>query len=112
MKRLCAGGVRYLCRTYHGLVHASIQERPGNRAPRKNEKLRRRIGAEIGLGDWIGPKPKGIHHKTFEKISARIRAAESEFYDDMLVLLNRMKRTTERRSARIGGGERVQDFWR
>lgn len=112
VKRLYAGGVRYLCRTCHGLVHASTQERPGNRATRKNQKLRRRIGAEIGLGDWIGPKPKGMHQKTFEKISARIHAAESEVYDDMLVLLNRMQRTTERRSARIGRGEPSKDFWR
>jgi hypothetical protein len=112
VKRLYGGGVRYLCRTCHGLVHASTQERPGNRATRKNQKLRRRIGAEIGLGDWIGPKPKGMHRKTFEQISARIHAAESEVYDDMLVLLNRMQRTTERRSARIGGRERSKDFWR
>lgn len=112
VKRLYGGGVRYLCRHCHNLVHASTQERPGNRATRKNQKLRRRIGAEIGLGDWIGPKPKGMHRKTFEKISARIHAAESEVYDDMLVLLNRMQRTTERRSARIGGGERSKDFWK
>lgn len=111
VKRLYSGGVRYLCRTCHCLVHASTQERPGNRATRKNQKLRRRLGAEIGLGDWIGPKPKGMHRKTFEKISARIHAAESEVYDDMLVLLNRMKRMTERRSARIGGRERSKDFW-
>ncbi|WP_291201645.1 hypothetical protein [Hyphomonas sp.] len=112
VKRLYGGGVRYLCRTCHGLVHASTQERPGSRATRKNQKLRRRLGVEIGLGDWIGPKPKGMHRKTFEEISARIHAAESEVYDDMLVLLNRMQRTTERRSARIGVRERPKDFWR
>lgn len=112
VKRIYGGGVRYLCRTCHGLVHASTQERPGNRATRKNQKLRRRIGAEIGLGDWIGPKPKGMHRKTFEEISARIHAAESEVYDDMLVLLNRMQRTTERRSARVGELDRPKDFWR
>lgn len=112
VKRLYGGGVRYLCRHCHNLVHGSTQERPGNRATRKNQKLRRRIGVEIGLGDWIGPKPKGMHRKTFEKISARIHSAESEVYDDMLVLLNRMQRTTERRSARIGGQARPKDFWR
>lgn len=112
VKRLYGAGVRYLCRHCHNLVHGSTQERPGNRATRKNQKLRRKLGVEIGLGDWIGPKPKGMHRKTFEKISARIHAAESEVYDDMLVLLNRMQRTTERRSARIGGRERAKDFWR
>jgi hypothetical protein len=112
VKRLYPGGVRYLCRTCHGLVHASTQERTGNRATRKNQKLRRRIGAEIGLGDWIGPKPKGMHRKTFERISARIHAAEAEIHDDMLVLLNRMKRHTARRSDQIRRLGQRQDFWR
>lgn len=112
VKRLYGSGVRYLCRTCHNLVHASTQERPGNRATRKNQKLRRRIGAEIGLGDWIGPKPKGMHRKTFEQISEQIHAAEAEVYDDMLVLLNRMQRRTATHSARIGGPQHRGDFWR
>lgn len=112
VKRLYGAGVRYLCRHCHNLVHGSTQERPGNRATRKNQKLRRKLGAEIGLGDWIGPKPKGMHWKTFEKISARIHAAEAEVYDDMLVLLNRMKRTTERRLDRIRQIGGAKDFWR
>lgn len=112
VKRLYGGDVRFLCRTCLGLVHASTQERPGNRATRRNRKLRRRLGVGTGIGDWIGPKPKGMHQKTFEKISARIHAAEADVYDDMLILMNRLKRTTERRSARIGGGERSKDFWR
>lgn len=111
-KRLYGAGVRYLCRTCHGLVHASSQERPGNRATRKNQKLRRKLGVEIGLGEWIGPKPKGMHQKTFEKISARIHMAESEVYDDMLVLLNRMRRTSERRSNITARAGSSQDFWR
>lgn len=112
VKRLYGAGVRYLCRHCHNLVHGSTQERPGSRATRKNQKLRRKLGAEIGLGDWIGPKPKGMHWKTFETISARIHAAEAEVYDDMLVLLNRMKRTTERRSDRIRRIGGAKDFWR
>ncbi len=112
VKRLYGGGVHYLCRTCHDLVHASTQERPGNRATRKNQKLRRRLGVEIGLGDWIGPKPKGMHQKTFEKISARIHEAEAEVYDDMLVLLNRMKRHTAKHSARLSGSRNRGDFWK
>jgi hypothetical protein len=112
VKRLYGASVRYLCRTCHNLVHASTQERPGNRATRKNQKLRRRVGAEIGLGDEIGPKPKGMHQKTFEQISEQIHAAEAEVYDDMLVLLNRMQRTTQRRSAQISGRGAMKDFWR
>ena len=112
VKRLYGAGVRYLCRHCHNLAHASTQERPGNRATRKNQKLRRKLGVEIGLGDWIGPKPKGMHYKTFERISTRIHAAEAEVYDDMLVLLNRMQQATERRSRQIRRIGAAKDFWR
>ena len=44
---------RFRCRACHGLVHASSQERPGDRATRKNQKLRAKIGAPLGLGDIV-----------------------------------------------------------
>lgn len=112
VKRLYAGGVRYLCRTCHNLVHASTQERPGDRASRRNRKLRRRLGADIGLGDFIGPKPKRMHRRTFERISEEIHAAEAEVYDDMLAVLNRMQLQTVRRSPQISGQPATKDFWR
>lgn len=112
VKRLYGGGVRYLCRTCHNLVHASTQERPGDRASRRNRKLRRRLGADIGLGDFIGPKPKRMHRRTFERISEEIHAAEAEVYDDMLVLLTRMERHTAHSSAGIRCRPATKDFWR
>lgn len=112
VKRIYGAGVRYLCRTCHALVYASTQERPGNRATRKNQKLRRKLGVEIGLGDWVGPKPKGMHQKTFDRYRARIQIAESEVYDDMLVLLGRMEKHRVNHTAKIRRQFAALPFWR
>ena len=111
VKRLYGGGVRYLCRACHNLVHASTQDRPGNRATRKNQKLRRSIGVEIGLGDWIGPKPKGMHQRTFERISAQIHAAEEEVNDEFIRIMARWQRYDSRPSGRGARGRTRQRFW-
>lgn len=112
VKRIYGAGKRYLCRQCHNLVHGSTQERPGNRATRKNQTLRRKIGVGTGLGDWVGPKPKHMHQKTFERISAQIHAAEAEVHDDMLVLLDRLMQQTSRRSTGSGSLRMGKDFWR
>jgi hypothetical protein len=108
---LIGAGVRFLCRACHGLVHASSRQRPGDRATRRNQKLRARLGVGQGLGDWIGPKPKGMHARTFDRIRGRIHAAEADVHDDMLAVLNRLTRRTERRPRRTGQPRANRDFW-
>lgn len=112
VKRIYGGGVRYLCRQCHGLVHASTQERPGNRATRRNRKLRRRLGVGTGLGDWVGPKPKGMHQTTFDGLRARIYAAEAEINDDLILLLGRLQQRRVNHVARIRRQVSSLPFWR
>jgi len=81
VKRLYEG-TRYLCRPCHSLVHASTQEQRGNRAWRRACKLRRRVGAQIGLDAPVGQKPKGMHGKTFDLIVDEIFAIEDEINDE------------------------------
>lgn len=89
IRKLFLFAYRFRCRRCHGLVHASSQEQTGNRATRKNQKLRAKLGAPLGLGDFI-PRPKGMHVATFEKYKARIRDAEQEILDDAARLLKRL----------------------
>lgn len=112
VKRIYGGGVRYLCRQCHGLVHASTQEQPRNRAMRKNRKLRRRLGVGTGLGDWVGPKPKGMHQTTFDGLRARIYAAEAEINDDLILLLGRLQQRRVNHVARIRRQASSLPFWR
>jgi len=111
VKRLY-GGVRYICRACHNLIYASTQERAGDRAARRMRKLRRRIGADIGMEAAIGPKPRGMHTKTFDHVFDQILVAESEVNDDFIRILGRLQRVKSRLPSQRGSGRAPQDFWR
>jgi hypothetical protein len=110
---LALGAERFRCRTCLGLVHASSQESPTDRAMRRANKLKRRLGAEPGLDSWY-TRPKHMRRKTFDKIEARIRAAEAEVNDAHIRLLGRLSRFDQRRSGRRPVGRRAAArgvFW-
>lgn len=96
-KRLYLGGSRFLCRVCHNLVNASTQERPAERAARRSRKLQRRLGAGPSTVGANGSKPKGMHWKTFARLTAQIHAAETVVNDDMLALLERVSHQSLRR---------------
>jgi hypothetical protein len=62
----------FLCRHCHGLAYASTRESAGERATRKAQKVRMRLGGTANLLAPFPPKPKGMHWRTY----ARLRAAE------------------------------------
>lgn len=80
VRYLYNGGIRYLCRHCLDLVYASSRERPGDRAMRRVNKLRQRIGADIGLEAAIRARPKGMHRATFDRILHEIVSAEEEVW--------------------------------
>lgn len=87
---LIHGEIRYLCRHCLDLVHASTRERESDRAMRKVNKLRRRIGAEIGLEAAIGPKPKGMHQATFDRIYTEILQGEEIVWAEGMRIVRRL----------------------
>lgn len=99
-KRLYLGSARFLCRVCHTLVNSSTQERPAERAARRSRKLQRRLGAGTSTGDASGSKPKGMHWKTFARLTAQIHAAETVVNDDMLALLERLSHPSSTRGGR------------
>ncbi len=99
---LALGQQRFRCRTCLGLVHASSQEGPTDRAMRKANKLKRRLGAEAGLDSFYW-RPKHMRQRTFDRIDTRIRHAEAEVNDAHILLLARLGSTSRRRSCRRAG---------
>ena len=79
------------------------------RAFRLMRKLRRRVGADAGLEDPIGPRPKGMHQQTFERLFNQIRDAEAEVNDSVIPILARLQRFES--AGRGGDGRRSQGFW-
>lgn len=90
-KHLYGAGRLFLCRMCHRLTYASRRERVHDRAGRRARSLRRKIGVEIGMGNWVGPKPKGMHQATFDAIRNEIHACEDVVEDQLVRLLGRMQ---------------------
>ena len=69
------GVAQYLCRTCHGLSYPSQRERKIDRAQRKADRIRLRLGGKRG---WtrIPVRPKGMHKQTYERLTHQIQNAD------------------------------------
>lgn len=64
------GGRVFACRQCHRLAYRSQREALDDRATRRADKLRARLGWEAGILNGDGWKPKGMHSRTFERLQA------------------------------------------
>lgn len=91
--RRCAvlyGGPTFACRRCYRLAYASQREEPDDRARRRAEKIRRRMGWPPGMIHGIGPKPPRMHWRTFSRLVAEYRVFEQATTAGMVHLLERM----------------------
>ena len=66
----------FKCRTCHGLSYPSQRERDSDRAQRRANRIRVRLGGDPGWTN-IPPRPKGMHWRTYERQIARIVEADA-----------------------------------
>ena len=64
-------GRLFACRRCKGLAYASQGESYDDRAARRADRIRRRLGWEAGILNGPGPKPKGMHRRSFERLVAQ-----------------------------------------
>ena len=69
------GADTFACRKAYRLAYRSQRETPRDRALSRAFALRRKLGHDGGIGDYIA-RPKGMHRRTFERAMARITRAE------------------------------------
>ncbi len=96
------GGRYFLCRRCHGLAYESTREGAGERARRKAQKIRERLG---GAADPLAPfpaKPKGMHWRTYERLAAEAGAAEGVRQAEFAAWAARTSAWVERLRAEIG----------
>jgi len=67
------GGAEFACRHCAQVIYAVTRETPHERLARREAKLQSRLGGAASLG---GPRPRGMHKKTFRKLST-LRAVMS-----------------------------------
>ncbi len=64
------GGSIFACRQCHELAYQCQRETDDDRAMRRAEKIRLRLGWEPGIANPEGSKPKGMHWRTFRALKA------------------------------------------
>lgn len=67
---LLYGGRVFACRHCHNLAYPSQREDASDRAARRADRIRAKFGWEPGILNGSGPKPKGMHWQTFERLRA------------------------------------------
>ena len=64
------GGSFFACRHCHKLAYASQREADEDRAARRADNIRLRLGWPVGILNSVGGKPKGMHWHTFWRLKA------------------------------------------
>jgi len=72
------GGSIFACRHCHQLAYASQREAGYDRAARKADRIRDKLGWEPGILNGEGGKPKGMHWRTFERLQTEHDALVGE----------------------------------
>ena len=68
---LYQGGGIFACRHCYELAYPSQRETWDDRASRRADKIRSKLGWEPGILNFDGGKPKGMHWTTFDRLTAR-----------------------------------------
>lgn len=65
------GGSVFACRHCHKLAYECQRETDDDRAMRRADAIRRRLGWQPGIANPAGDKPKGMHWKTYRLLHAQ-----------------------------------------
>jgi hypothetical protein len=108
--KLHGPGRYFLCRRCYRLAHASQSESGWDRALRRANKIRQRLGGEPGMAATFPKKPKGMHQRTYDRLQEKAYKAEmiaNERLAFILARLTSIKNGTHRNSS----VRRRKEFW-
>ena len=79
-----------LCRHCNKLAYASQYERPWQRALRRANKLKQRLGIDVGIAEPFPDKPKGMWARTYVCLLDEILQAEILAHEAQANILKRL----------------------
>jgi len=74
--KLYGSGRHFLCRHCHRLAYASPGEGERDRALRRANKARTRLGGDAGMVAPLSERPKGVWRRTYERLREQVHGAE------------------------------------
>jgi hypothetical protein len=110
VSKLYGAGTYFLCRHCYRLAYASQREDRYDRALQRANNIRMRLGGEPGMASVFPARPKGMHHRTYERLQSAILNAEILAEERLVILLGRLQRSDRRREHRSAGRPR-KEFW-
>jgi hypothetical protein len=108
--KLHAAGRYFLCRHCYRLAHASQSESGWDRALRRANKIRQRLGGEPGMAATFPKKPKGMHRRTYDRLQENVYEAEMLANERLAFIVARLA-NTENRTHRTSRLRRQKEFW-
>lgn len=76
---LYSGGAGFYCRACLRLVYQSQRESAGDRGLATAQTIRRRLGGSANMTEPFPRKPRGMHWRTYDRLSRQARAAEARY---------------------------------
>jgi hypothetical protein len=80
----------FLCRHCNQLTYASQYEQPWQRALRRANKLKQRLGIDVGIAEPLPEKPKGMWTRTYGCLLDEILQAERLANEAQANMINRL----------------------
>jgi hypothetical protein len=97
---------RYIvCRHCRRLSYASQSEGAVSRSMRRANKIRQRLGGNIGTASPFPPKPKGMWRRTYERMREQAFDAEERADEALLTYVARLQAQTNNHKGK-------RSFWK
>jgi hypothetical protein len=90
--RVLYGSGRFLCRRCWRLPYRSQRESPWSRTTSRMQKMRARLGGSANLMEPFPPRPRYMHHRTYQRLWARYISLSRKNTADLAAFAFRLTR--------------------